>query len=160
MKDSSDIRNFNFFIAANKFKINSNQSTMGRNTKKKAEDRITHTGTANCKETKEKKDAQGYGNVTRICSLSQFLNKSFSPIVANKIKEYRLNDALLTNKPDHSVVKDYIETIVEHHSKTDYLAGVRGSLFFPIYTKQSNRPILKKNVMKSGGTYVGKMRGL
>ncbi len=102
---------------------------MGRTTKKKAEDGITHTDTANCKETKEKKDAQGYGNVTRICLLSLFLNKSFSPTVTNKIKEYHLNDALLTDKPDYMVVKDYIKTIVEHHSQTAYLAGVRGSLF-------------------------------
>jgi len=103
---------------------------MGRTTKKKAEDRITHTATANLVETKKKKEYQGYENVTRICSLSRFLNKSFSPTVVSKIQEYRLNDESLTDKPDYLVVKDYIKKIVEHHSKAAYLAGIRGSLFF------------------------------
>ncbi len=103
---------------------------MGRTTKKKAEDKITHTNTANRAETKAKKESSGYKNVTRICSLSRFLNKSFSPIVTSKIQEYRLNDESLTDKSDYQVVREYIKKVVEHHSKTAYLAGVRGSLFF------------------------------
>ncbi len=133
---------------------------MGRITKKKSKYRNSHTANANYNETKEKIYTQGYRNITQICLISRFLNNSFSPIVANKIKEYRLNDALLANKPYYLVVKDYIKMIEEHHSKAAYLAGSRGNIFFAFLYKVMEQANPKNNTMKFGGTIVRKTGGL
>ncbi len=95
----------------------------------------------------EKKDAQRYGNVTRFCLLSRFLNKSFSPSVTSKIKEYRLKDDSLADKPDYLVVKDCIETIVEYQSETAYLDRVRGSPFVCLFIRSDGAGRFRRRSM-------------
>ncbi len=131
---------------------------MGRKTKKEEKDRISQSSRGKQNdETKAEKKSQGFSEITRICSLSRFLNNSFSPLVASKISEYRLNDSSLTVMSDRQIIQVYIGKLVEFRSKMAYFAGIRGSLFFAfLYEELQNatndnerdeiwKPILDKN---------------
>ncbi len=94
------------------------------------------TRTKRQKESKEKKKKQVFNKITRTCSLSRFLNESYSTLVTSKIEEYRKNDALLAEKSDRDIIQHYIGKIVEYRSKMAYFAGVRGCLFFAFLNEE------------------------
>ncbi len=110
---------------------------MGRKTIKEDKDRISQSSLSKQNEqAKAEKKSPGFEEITRICSLSRFLNDSYSPMVSSKINEYRQNDSSLTGMSDRQIVQVCNGELLEFRSKGAYFAGIRGSLFFSFMYKE------------------------